>query len=1549
MNVTSTMRMNCTSRTPASNHQVLPSQGFTLVEVLIGILILSVINIALYALITTTLKITWETKAKTGAVAIANQYLERARNLPYHSVGIIGGIPSGTLASNATTTLNLIVYTVKTTVIYQDDPFDGTIESDPQDLLPADYKRVRIEVSWPYQLNSVPVVLVSDIAPKGIESEAGGGTLRLSVINASGLPVAQAEVTIINNDVSPPVNFIIAADNYGQVLLPGAPPSVETYLVSATKAGYSTDQTYPIDPMSLPNPIRPPLSVFEGGVTNASFSIDLVSTVTIHTINAEDSACPVTIATPYERQRNYDDASFSIALAPDWWDTAWAYRKKITFDNSAQEENLANVPVLIRLDDTTIDLSDAENAGEDVRFIDSDQATVLAHEIETWDAVSGVAAIWTKVPQIDAGSDSDHIWMYYGSPGAADTQNPSDVWSDGFVAVYHLSSDPGPGGAGDIANSAGSTRQGTAHESMISLDSVTGIAGNAIDFDGIDDVVTIEDDPLLRPGAGPYTLEAWFKVPDRTQFGQIAGKLEAADPARGLTIGISGSLLPGALGESILAGYANDPTAHAQTWLPDNDVADSSWHYAVLYAAGAWGGFFLDGSALAKSVDLGSPDIIHTDPFEIGMAAGTYPLEGSIDEVRISNVARSSDWIAFQHCAIRQSCVSYAKSQGGLNIYVAGDTGSDVTGTGTITRPYQTITRAIEDISDYDGDTIHIKGGIDYHEAVSLMAAHSGSAATPTKLKAWDGTGMPTLVSSSDAIILMGADWILLEDLIVSHPAQAGIRIENDSDDATFQRINILAPGGDGVVVSGDSDRAALSHVLISGSGGSAIVISETSDDALINHATLYQSSQNGISLDSISQPTIRNTIISGANALGIRAINAAGIDSDYNLIFNTASTTVGFNEGINSIYSDPLFVNPTSSDFHLQSIRGFFPYGQADTSAYHSPAIDAGDTSAPYANEPTPNGCRPNMGRYGNTIESSLSISAGAPIPLIPFTFRGSKTIGTNAGGLPVYKYSEDLSTDENGIIEIADIEWDAYWLDVSATTTGYDIAYISPPDPINILPGTTPSVSIGLTTDTAHTFRVTVVDASNIPLSGASVRLAGSGYDTTITTPTHGQAFFSGLLAGSYSLSVSKNGYATYADSIITISGYTKERVVLTTGVEPPPVPTPPNPPTLVGFSNISDTAYQIAWLDNADNEDGYKIYRNTASLKPGSPIATLGINAASYSATTLTCNTQYWWWIESYNTEGTGDDSGTQATAACPAPPAAPTLNSFSNISITAMTVNWNDQASNETGFRIYVNTTGSKPGTPLATLSANTTSYPATGLTCNTLYYWWIEAYNAVGAAEVSGTESTLACGPTLVFSDLFSSTFTTELSNHAPTLGSGWTRLFEVTDGSYNGGNSRLAVIGSSDTLQDNGWCGSSDGALYQTDDVMSGANYEVSVTQVNGDTGDDYSTLAARIQDANNMYAFTWNESDGRLYKRVSGSWTALGAQTSGIADGSTVVLKVSGTTISILDDGVTKRSVTDSTFSSPGRAGVGIGAVTDTSDDCSSQSLDNFAVNLTD
>jgi uncharacterized protein (TIGR02145 family) len=127
---------------------------------------------------------------------------------------------------------------------------------------------------------------------------------------------------------------------------------------------------------------------------------------------------------------------------------------------------------------------------------------------------------------------------------------------------------------------------------------------------------------------------------------------------------------------------------------------------------------------------------------------------------------------------------------------------------------------------------------------------------------------------------------------------------------------------------------------------------------------------------------------------------------------------------------------------------------------------------------------------------------------------------------------------------------------------------------------------------------------------------------------------------------------------------------------------------------------------------------------------------------SITGLTVNTAYY--VRAYATNSIGTAYGNEisftTSAGTSTPPTAPTLLSAVAVSSTQINLNWTDNADNEGGFKIERSPDGSTNWVEINTAGANITTYPNTGLTASTAYYYRVRAYNAGGNSGYSNIDN-----------------------------------------------------------------------------------------------------------------------------------------------------------------------------------------------------------------
>jgi hypothetical protein len=242
-----------------------------------------ILTLGIFSLIIFSLNITVDNKTYVEAIEITNQKMEQIRNLPYTDVGTLTGSPHGVIPDYETINREG-VYTVHTTVMFYDDEYDGTIASGTDSIF-IDYKIATVEVNWQSKFGQKKITVFSKIIPSTEETLEGYGLLKIIVVDANGVPVANANIHIENNNLSPILSADYVSDTNGNLSLPVL-PSFESYEITVYKLGppeYGIDKTYDRTAEN-PNPTKPHLSVIEGVKTEESFSIDLLGNLIIRTI-----------------------------------------------------------------------------------------------------------------------------------------------------------------------------------------------------------------------------------------------------------------------------------------------------------------------------------------------------------------------------------------------------------------------------------------------------------------------------------------------------------------------------------------------------------------------------------------------------------------------------------------------------------------------------------------------------------------------------------------------------------------------------------------------------------------------------------------------------------------------------------------------------------------------------------------------------------------------------------------------------------------------------------------------------------------------------------------------------------------------------------------------------------------------------------------------------------------------------------------------------------------------------------------------------------------
>jgi len=175
---------------------------------------------------------------------------------------------------------------------------------------------------------------------------------------------------------------------------------------------------------------------------------------------------------------------------------------------------------------------------------------------------------------------------------------------------------------------------------------------------------------------------------------------------------------------------------------------------------------------------------------------------------------------------------------------------------------------------------------------------------------------------------------------------------------------------------------------------------------------------------------------------------------------------------------------------------------------------------------------------------------------------------------------------------------------------------------------------------------------------------------------------------------------------------------------------LPTPPAAPDALEAVREDVPLIHLQWADNSTDETGFVIERATDGIT-FAVIATVGPNVITYNDLAVLGGYTYTYRVAAVNGVGQSAYSNTASATVPPdaTPPAAPSNLSASNVTRTSLTLNWQDNSNNETGFTIQRarNSTFTK-NLVTFTVGPDVTFFNDNGLTKNTKYFYRVNAFN-----------------------------------------------------------------------------------------------------------------------------------------------------------------------------------------------------------------------------
>lgn len=314
---------------------------------------------------------------------------------------------------------------------------------------------------------------------------------------------------------------------------------------------------------------------------------------------------------------------------------AQTYYSPVPVDHTKVPSTLTNFPVLIGYTDARLKTTGnsghvASANGYDIRpYSDTALTSALTYELVSYNASTGQVEMYVLISSLSSASDTN-IYLGYGDTTLTTDGSSNTTWNSNFKAVYHFGTDTTLGLADSTSNGNTLTNVNTAtHGAGAVVGGSASLAGASTQY------FTTAAAPVA---VLPATITVLFNVTTATQNSPLVQISQTAANVIAYQLGIRTTLV---LRTTQNTGTATD-TATFTT---------GSWNYGASRFV----------TTTDRNVKLNNNTNVQNtasaaDVVPVKMSIGvfntntvTFPFDGKIDEVRVSNVDRGADWVTAEY------------------------------------------------------------------------------------------------------------------------------------------------------------------------------------------------------------------------------------------------------------------------------------------------------------------------------------------------------------------------------------------------------------------------------------------------------------------------------------------------------------------------------------------------------------------------------------------------------------------------------------------------------------------------------------------------------------------------------------------------------------------------------------------------------------------------------------------------------------------------------------------------------------------------------------